>query len=113
MSREVKLYLDDVLGAILKIEAYTKDQSLDTLLADPLRADAVTFNLLIIGEAAGKLPTDLRDAHAEIPWRQIVGLRNVIAHQYFGLDLEIIWDVVEKELPELRLEVEAMLEEVE
>ena len=58
MSREVKLYLDDILGATLKIEAYTKNQSLDTLLADPLRADAVTFNLLIIGEAAGKLPAD-------------------------------------------------------
>ena len=68
MSREVNLYLDDILSAVLKIEAYTKDQSLNTLFADPLRADAVTFNLLIIGEAAGKLPLDLREAHSHIPW---------------------------------------------
>ena len=113
MSREVKLYLNDILSAIIKIETYTRDQSLSTLFADPLRADAVTFNLLIIGEAAGKLPLDLREAHSQIPWRQVVGLRNVIAHQYFGLDLEIIWDVAEKELPELRRAVKAMLAEME
>lgn len=113
MSREVKLYLNDILDAILKIESYKKEQPFNTLLADPLRVDAITFNLLIIGEAAGKLPLDLREAHPQIPWRQVVGLRNVIAHQYFALDLEIIWDVVEKELPELRRAVKAMLAEAE
>ena len=101
------------LLATLKIESCRKEQPFSTLLADPLRADAITFNLLIIGEAAGKLPIDLREAHPQIPWRQVVGLRNVIAHQYFRLDLEIIWDVVEEELPELRRAVEAMLMEAE
>ncbi len=78
-----------------------------------MRADAITLNLLIIGEAAGKIPEPARASHPEVPWRQMVGLRNVIARQYFHLDLEIIWDVVENELTTLKRAVTEMLSNLE
>ncbi len=112
MSRDVRLFLNDILEAVQKIEGY-KEESLETLLQTPMRADAITLNLLIIGEAAGKIPEPARASHPEVPWRQIVGLRNVIAHQYFHLDLEIIWDVIENELTTLKRAVTDMLDNLE
>jgi uncharacterized protein with HEPN domain len=109
VSRELQLYLQDILDATDKIERYTAQRELDDLLSDSMLADAVVFNLLVIGEAAGKIPQDIRNAYPAIPWQQIVGLRNVIAHEYFGLDLDIIWDVVVSELPILRHTVKTIL----
>jgi uncharacterized protein with HEPN domain len=108
MSREVSLYLEDILGAIDKIEAYVSGMTFQSFRSDPLLIDAVTFNLLVVGEAAGKVPLELRGTHPEVPWSQVVGLRNIIAHAYFGLDLEIIWDVVQNELPTLKRTAEKM-----
>ena len=112
MSRNASVYLEDILEAVEKIKAYTRGQSLTTLLEDPLRADALVFNLLVIGEAAGYVPKDLRSNYPEVPWRQIVGLRNVIAHQYFQIDLEIVWDIVESELEMLEQTVRVMLSDL-
>ena len=112
MSRKVSVYLEDILEAVEKLRVYTQGQSLKTLLEDPLRADALVFNLLVIGEAAGQLPKDLRSNYPDVPWRQIVGLRNVIAHQYSQIDLEIVWDLVENELAPLEKTVKTMLNDL-
>lgn len=80
----------------------------DAFLSDDLVIDAVARNLEIIGEAARQLPEDFRRAHAQIPWTQIGGLRNRIVHDYFGLDLEIIWEIIQHDLPELEKQVRAL-----
>ncbi|MDP0995627.1 HepT-like ribonuclease domain-containing protein, partial [Klebsiella pneumoniae] len=64
--------------------------------------DMIARRIEIIGEAVKNLPEDLKREHPEIPWRDIAGLRDIVVHQYFGLDLELIWDVVEKDIPQLK-----------
>ena len=80
----------------------------DAFLTDELVIDGVARNLEIIGEAARQLPEEFRRAHPQIPWTQIAGLRNRIVHDYFGLDLEIIWQIIQHDLPELEKEIRAL-----
>ena len=68
-------------------------------MADPMRQDAIIRNLEILGEAAKQVPGDIRERSAEIPWRQMAGTRDKLAHDYFGVDLDLVWDVVARELP--------------
>ena len=77
----------------------------NAFLADDLAIDGVARNLEIIGEAVRQLPEEFRNAHTQISWTQIAGLRNRIVHDYFGLDLEIIWEIVQHDLPELEKQV--------
>jgi uncharacterized protein with HEPN domain len=109
MSRDYRLYLEDILEAIEKIEAYTKNTSFESLENNKMLLDAVLYNLEIIGEATKHLPEDLKENSKMIEWRRITGLRDIIAHQYFGVSLEIIWDVVQNKLPELKLEINRLL----
>ena len=76
--------------------------SFDTFSNDQKSIDAVVRNLEIIGEAANRLPDDFKERHSEIEWYKVVGLRNRIIHEYFGVDLQIIWQIVHADLPELR-----------
>jgi uncharacterized protein with HEPN domain len=71
--------------------------------------DAVIRNLEVIGEAVKHLPPDLRRRHPEVPWRSITALRNVLIHEYFGVDLEIVWRVVQRRLPALKRHVTILL----
>ncbi len=109
-KRDPRLFLADILEAIEKIERYTHGLTREELWEDDLVADAVVRNLEIIGEAARHVPEDLRAAHREIDWRRVVGLRNVVVHEYFAVDLDVVWVVVEKHLPRLKRVVRAMLE---
>ena len=102
MSRSFILYLDDILSSIEKIERYTTDMNQDTFVADERTVDAVSLNLQIIGEAVKKVPPELRDRYPQIEWRKIAGLRDAIAHAYFSIDDEIIWDIVTTKLTDLR-----------
>lgn len=94
--------------AIQKILRYTSLIDHDAFLRDELVIDGVARNLEIIGEAARQLPEDFRRIHPQIPWTQIAGLRNRIVHDYFGLDLEIIWEIIQHDLPELEKQVRAL-----
>jgi uncharacterized protein with HEPN domain len=113
MSREYKHYLEDILTAIERIQSYLKDVQKEGFLNSNLRVDATLHNLEIIGEAAKSIPNAIRERHPEIEWRKITGLRDIVAHEYFGIDLEIIWDIVQNKLPELDLQIAAILKEVE
>ena len=101
MSRDYKVYLEDILEAIHKIRAYTAGMSLPTFTADAKTFDAVVRNLEIIGEAAKGLPEPVRARHAEIDGKRIAGLRNILIHEYFGVDATIIWDIVQNKLTAL------------
>jgi uncharacterized protein with HEPN domain len=79
---------------------------------DPVLQAAVQRWLEIIGEAAAGLSAELRDAHPDVPWRDVIGMRQVLAHGYFHVDLDIVWRVVERDLPELEQRVRRMLDEL-
>lgn len=98
-KRSPKLLIDDIGESIEKIERYIKGMSQKSFQSDEKTSDAVVRNLEIIGEAAGRLPEDFTDQHSEIEWFKIVGLRNRIVHEYFGVDLEIIWQILIKDIP--------------
>lgn len=112
MQREHKAYCQDILDCIRKIENYTTDFSFDRFTGNELVQDGVVRNLEIIGEAVKKLPDEFKLKRTHIPWRNIAGLRDIIAHDYFGLDFEIIWDVIKNKLPQLKEAVSEILSEI-
>ena len=105
MSRHVRLRLRDILDAIDRITSYVDGMDYAGFLADRKTQDAVTRNIEIIGEATRSLSEEFTERHAHVPWGEIVGFRNVIVHQYFGILPEVVWDVITNELPALRLQI--------
>lgn len=105
-KRDPALLLEDMLGAIRKIERYMAGLEREGFLQDEKTIDSVVRNLEILGEAARQLPEDFTTRYPNVPWRQIAGLRNRIVHDYFDLDLEIIWQVIRYDLSSLRSQLE-------
>ncbi len=102
-KRNIKLFIEDILKAIDKIEGYcSKIESFKEFIEQEMVVDAVLRNLEIIGKAAANIPEDIRQKYSEIPWKRVVGLRNIIIHEYFGVDLEIIWTIINTQLSELK-----------
>lgn len=100
-DRPVGLLLGDMLERIARIRQYVGDMSREAFLRDSKTIDSVVRNLEVIGEAANRLPSDFCARHPEIPWRRIVGLRNRIVHEYFDVDIDLVWEIVDSELPTL------------
>jgi uncharacterized protein with HEPN domain len=100
--RATPLLVEDIWEATEKIDRYVAGLDHDTFLKDDKTIDSVVRNLEIIGEAANRLPEDFRAQHTEIEWRRIIGLRNRIVHDYFNIDVEIVWEIIQKDLPNLK-----------
>jgi uncharacterized protein with HEPN domain len=100
-KRDTLLLLDDMLQSANKIKLYTKEYDYDKFIADEKTIDAVVRNFEIIGEAANRIDPDFRDANPEIEWKRIRGFRNRIVHDYFGIDYEIVWSIIESYLDEM------------
>ena len=109
MPRDHRLYLDDILEAIDNIRNYTTGMDYEMLSRDRKTQDAVVHNLEVIVEAAGRLPESVRATAPEIEWRKIVGLRNILAHEYFSVSLPVVWDVVQNKLEPLEASCRALL----
>jgi uncharacterized protein with HEPN domain len=103
------LYLDDILTASQKITRYCKGMVFEDFRADERTYDAVIRNLEIIGEAAKSVPEEIREKYPAIQWREMAALRNIVAHQYFGVKDEIIWDVIANKIPNLITHVQAVI----
>ncbi len=101
MPRDADVYLEDILQAIERIRGYLHGMDHEQFIGDSKTIDAVLHNLEIIGEAAKKVPPLLRQRASDIDWRRISGMRDLIAHAYFDVDLEIVWDVASNKLDDL------------
>jgi len=110
MSREFRFYLEDILECCRRIKLYTADLSIDEFVEDNLVYDAVLRNIEIIGEAVKQVPTEIRDQYPDIEWRRIAGMRDIVAHHYFSIHDEIVWDIVENKIPALQNQIKAVLE---
>jgi uncharacterized protein with HEPN domain len=107
---DFRLYLDDILEAIHQIRTYLADQNEEAFTKDRKTQDAVIRNLEIIGEAARNLPEQIQKGEPEIDWRKIKGLRNIFIHEYFGINLPIVGDVVQNKLGTLETVCRRLLE---
>ena len=94
-------YMLDMLLAARKVQSYTRNINWERFRDDDLIQNAVMHQIQIIGEAARKISRQYKDAHSEIPWQMIIGMRNRLVHEYFDIIPERVWDVVEKDIPEL------------
>ena len=100
-KRDTLLLLDDMLQSAQKISRYTEGLDFESFLSDDKTIDAVVRNFEIIGEAANRVPPDFRNNNPEIEWKRIRGFRNRIVHEYFGVDYEIVWEIIDTYLDEL------------
>jgi uncharacterized protein with HEPN domain len=109
-ERDERLYLDDIVRAIDRILSYTAEGR-DAFFADSRTQDAVIRNIEVVGEAIRGVSPATRAGHPEVPWKQIAGTRDRVIHGYFTVDLEIVWEIVERELAVLRRLVAAIVEQ--
>lgn len=107
--RDYKLYLSDIQEATSKIITFTKGYSYKKFSMDERTIDAVIRNLEVIGEASKHVPKKLREQYQEVDWQAMMGLRNIIAHEYFGVDLKIIWKTVRERIPELNKQIKSII----
>jgi uncharacterized protein with HEPN domain len=112
MTKDPRVYLAHILECIQKIERFTADGK-SRFLQEPMIQDAVLRNFEVIGEAAKRLADPYRQAHPEIPWRALAGLRNVLIHQYEGVDLVRVWAIIETDLPGLKTAISRLLPPLE
>ena len=111
MSRDRLMYLQDIAQCCDKVLRFTQGLTRAELVRDEKTYDAVVRNLEIIGEAAKHLPNKLRSQIPEVDWRKAAGLRDMLAHAYFGIDDDILWDVIRNKVPQLARVVNAFLNE--
>ena len=112
MSRDYNLYLEDILESCQRIVSYTAGMSYDRFVNNNMVYDDVLRNIEIIGEAVKQVPKVIRDQYSEVDWRRIAGMRDIVAHHYFSIHDEIVWDIVENKIPELIEKIESILKEI-
>ncbi len=107
--KDDKVFLQNILECIVKIETYTNSGK-QKFMSSGLIQDAVIRNLEIVGEATKRVSQGTKEQHQEIPWRQMTGLRDVLIHDYMGISLKIVWNVVQNELPQLKTKIIELLD---
>ncbi|TWF44848.1 uncharacterized protein with HEPN domain [Chitinophaga polysaccharea] len=108
-----KQRLQHIAEAIGEIEAYAGGKSLSDFMENSMMRFASVKQIEIIGEAANLLTQELRDNNNDVAWRQIIGLRHILVHEYFGIDAEVIWQIIENDIPVLKERVDEMLNAIE
>lgn len=111
-KRNIRLYIEDIQGAISKIEKYSHGLSSSKFSQNSLVIDAVIRNLEVIGEAAKNIPAEFKNEYKDIPWSKIAGMRNIIVHEYFSVDLEILWQTVKSDIPLLKAKIKKLVKQL-
>ena len=109
MKKDDSVYLRHILDAISKIEEYSQEVDYQSFTRNTLIQDGVIRQLEIIGEATKRLSPALRSKYASIPWKQIAGIRDKLIHDYFGVDIDAVWETLKQDLPALKKEVEEII----
>lgn len=108
---EDKVRLGHILLAIDEVVGYTTGVTLEEFVESSLIFNASVRQVAVIGEACSKLSEALKKQYPQIPWRQIIGMRNIIVHDYFGVSVQFIWSTIENDLPTLKIQIEAILQQ--
>ncbi len=113
MIRDYGDYLQDILNAIDETAEFTEGFSFERFVRDPKTINAVVRSLEVLGEAAKRIPDNLRHRTPDVPWKRMAAMRDKLIHEYFGVDLSIVWTVIKEELPPLRPDIARLLDEEE
>lgn len=111
-EREWSFYLDDMIGFAEKAVAYTNGLDREGFANSGLNYDATVRNLELLGEAATHIPSKVRDAHPEVPWRQLIATRNLLIHGYLGIDNDTLWSIITDDIPFLLLQLRKLKDEL-
>ena len=110
--RDWKLRIKDILNAAKEIKSYAKSVSFEDFVDDSWSVSAVLHNLAVIGEAARHVPKEVQNRYPNIPWNEMRDMRNIVVHEYFGVDLPIIWHTIQSDIPEILLLLEDFLAKI-
>ena len=105
MKRNIKLFLEDILDSITAIEKFSENMNKKELVSNRLKQSAIIREIEIIGEATKNIPENFRKIYPNVEWKKIAGLRDIIIHAYFEIDLDIVWKVIKKDFPELKIKI--------
>jgi uncharacterized protein with HEPN domain len=111
-ERDLILFLNDILKSTQKIQKYVEGKAFDDFKKDELLIDGIVRNLEVIGEAVKNIPASFRKKYPSVEWKKIAGLRDILIHEYFGIDYELLWDIIVNKIPSLGQEVEYILKDL-
>mgnify|MGYP001607499981 FL=1 len=111
MQKDPNIYLADILQAGADIQAYTIGMEKEDFFMDRMAQDAVIRKLAVVGEATKRLPLSIKQREERVPWKKIAGMRDVVVHDYADIDMNIVWQVVKKDLPEIIVAIQRMLKQ--
>jgi len=111
MKKDAKTFIDHIMECICLIEKYKKDCTKQKFMHDVQLQDSIIRRIEIIGEAVKNIPREIKNKYPEIAWKEIAGMRDILTHEYFGIDLELTWETVKKDIPKLKKQLTTIIKE--